>query len=309
MSFSKNVKTELCKIENQSMQQIKAQAYGMSLFSRVFSKDDFLLATESLSVARCFSELITILTETAVDVTVPLGRNNVKDKLYTVSCPDGLSREALLNIFGHSKNETALRINRANIDDEVCFSAFLRGAFLACGSVTDPQKDYHLEFVSSHMNISNDLAYLISEIDELSNATPKTINRKGNFIVYIKGSEGIADILTLMGAQMSSLEFIQEKILKSVRNNVNRKINSETANSNKTAAASAKQLLAIERIKKKRGLKSLPSELYDLAVLRLENPESSLRELGEMLNPPISRSGVNHRMKRLMEMAEELTEK
>lgn len=306
MSFSKNVKAELCKIENQSLHQIKAQAYGMSLFSRVFSKDDFLLATESLSVARCFSELITILTETAVDVTVPLGRNNSKEKLYTVSCPDGLSRETLFNIFGHTKNETVLRINRANLDDEACFSAFLRGAFLACGSVTDPQKDYHLEFVSSHMNISNDLAYLISEIDELSNVAPKTINRKGNFIVYIKGSEGIADMLTLMGAQMSSLEFIQEKILKSVRNNVNRKINSETANSNKTAAASAKQLKAIETIKNKKGLESLPSELYELALARIENPEYNLRELGAILSPPISRSGVNHRMMRILEIADEI---
>ena len=105
---------------------------------------------------------------------------------------------------------------------------------------------------------------------------------------------------------MSALQIIQEKMLKSVRNNVNRKINSETANSNKTAKASAKQLLAIDKIKKKRGLESLPNDLYELAILRVENPESSLRELGEMLSPPISRSGVNHRIERIMELAEEL---
>ena len=234
-----------------------------------------------------------------------LNRKSLRDKQITVTSPDFPSRNILLKFFGHSSDELSLHINRANFDSEESFPSFLRGAFLSYGNVTDPQKDYHLEFVSPFQNLAKDLSYLIEEIEQLA-VKPKIINRKGSFIVYLKDSDGISDLLTLIGAQMSALQIIQEKMLKSVRNTVNRKINSETANSNKTAKASAKQLLAIDKIKKKRGLESLPNDLYELAILRVENPESSLRELGEMLSPPISRSGVNHRIERIMELAEEL---
>lgn len=308
MSFSKEVKFELAETECQTLADIKAQAYGMTIFSKLHRTDKILFATESSSAARTYSQLMTLLTECSFDVIIPLSKKSFRDKFITVTSPSFSDRNALLKFFGHSNDELSLHINRANFESEESFPSFLRGAFLAYGNVTDPQKDYHLEFVSPFQNLAKDLSCLIEEIEQLS-VKPKIINRKGSFIVYFKDSEGISDLLTLIGAQMSALKIIQEKMLKSVRNTVNRKINSETANSNKTAKASAKQLLAIEKIKKKRGLESLPIELYDLAVLRLENPESSLRELGEMLNPPISRSGVNHRMERIMEMAEELTEK
>ena len=138
------------------------------------------------------------------------------------------------------------------------------------------------------------------------NAHPGIAVRKGSYVVYIKGSDSIADVLAFIGAPMASLEIVQQRIYRSLRNKVNRKINSETANSNKTAAAAAKQIRAIERIEKKRGLSSLPDELRELARLRLDNPEYNLRELGEALSTPISRSGVNHRLQRLIEISEEL---
>lgn len=305
MSFSQEVKSELSGVECRTFAEIKAQAYGMTIFSKLQKNDTTLFATESASAARVYSQLLTLMTGGIFDVNIPLNRKSLRDKLITVTSPNFLDRNDLLIFFGHNKDELSLHINRANFESEESFPSFLRGAFLAYGNVTDPQKDYHLEFVSPFQNLAKDLSYLIEEIEQLT-VKPKIINRKGSFIVYLKDSEGISDLLTLIGAQMSALKIIQEKMLKSVRNTVNRRINSETANSNKTAKASAKQLLAIEKIKKKRGLESLPSELYDLAVLRLENPESSLRELGEMLNPPISRSGVNHRIERIMELAEEL---
>ena len=158
------------------------------------------------------------------------------------------------------------------------------------------------------MNLAGDLEKVISEIDEI-NAEPHIINRKGSYVVYIKGSENIADILTYMGAPMSALNIIQKKMLKSVRNNINRQVNSETANMNKTAAASAKQIYAINIIKEKRGLDFLSDDLKELALVRIENPEYNLRELGAALNPPISRSGVNHRLQRIMEIAEGLSKK
>lgn len=305
MSFSQEVKAELVEVECRISSEIKAQVYGMTIFSKLQRTDKSLLVTESPAVARIYSQLLTLLTGSVFDVNIPLDRKSRRDKLITVTSPDFTDRNALLVYFGHSKDELSLHINRANFESEESFPSFLRGAFLVYGNVTDPQKDYHLEFVSPFQNLARDLSCLIEEIEQLT-VNPKLINRKGSFVVYLKDSEGISDLLTLIGAQMSALQIIQEKMLKSVRNTVNRRINSETANSNKTAKASARQLLAIDKIKKKRGLESLPSELYELAVLRVENPESSLRELGEMLNPSISRSGVNHRMERIMEIAEDI---
>lgn len=306
MSFSQEVKLELSEVECTTHAEMKAQAYGMTIFSKLHRTDKALFATESQTAARVYSQLMTIITGSIFDVNIPLNRKSLRDKQITVTSPDFADRNSLLLYFGHIENELSLHINRANFESEESFPSFLRGAFLSYGNVTDPQKDYHLEFVSPFQNLAKDLSCLIEEIEQLT-VKPKLINRKGSFIIYLKDSEGISDLLTLIGAQMSALKIIQEKMVKSVRNTINRKINSETANSNKTAKASAKQLLAIDRIKKKRGLESLPSELYELAILRVENPESSLRELGEMLNPPISRSGVNHRMERIMELAEELT--
>ena len=152
------------------------------------------------------------------------------------------------------------------------------------------------------------LEKLISDIEEVE-TEPHTVYRKGNYVVYIKGSDNIEDMLAYIGATMSSLSIIQSKMLKSVRNRINRQINSETANIKKTADASAKQIKAIELIIEKRGLDFLSDELRELAELRLENPEYNLRELGASLSKPLSRSGVNHRLNKLITISEELSEK
>ena len=155
------------------------------------------------------------------------------------------------------------------------------------------------------MRLAGDLCRIISETGLVRNE-PKAVRRKGSYVVYIKESDVIADLLTYMGAQMSALEIMQRMIYRSIRNKVNRQINSETANSNKTAAAAAKQIAAIEKIEKLKGLNYLSEDLQELARLRLENPEYNLRELGEALNSPISRSGVNHRLMRIIEIAQQL---
>ena len=155
-------------------------------------------------------------------------------------------------------------------------AALLRGAFLACGTLTDPEKDYHLEFVVPYRYISRDLAKLLHEW----NLAPKQLERKGSHVVYCKDSERIEEILTLMGAQNAALELMGIKMYKDMRNNINRKINFETANISRTANAAAEQVYAIETILEHAGLESLPEELKEIALLRLENPEMSLRELG-----------------------------
>lgn len=305
MSFSKDTKEELCSAGLNSDEQRIAAAYGMVLFSKVFSPSSITLTTESRPAALLYSETLSSLTGTIVEMSAKLTRRRGESSVFTLSVPDKNDCARIFDFFGHRQGQLSLRINRANIDGDECIPYFLRGVFLVCGNVTNPDKDYHLEFVVPHKNIASDLERIISEISEFS-AEPHTVLRKGSYVVYIKGSECIQDMLTYMGAQMSALSIIQSRMFKSVRNRVNRRINSETANIRKTADASAKQLLAIEKISSHIGLDALPDDLRELAQLRMDNPEYNLRELGEALSTPISRSGVNHRIQRLMSIAEEL---
>ncbi len=303
MSFSKDTKKELCGAPVQSVEEKKALAYGMLLFSRVFTPKAIALTTECHEAALYYAECLSSMTTAIVDMTVSLTRRKSGEKSYNLSIPDTGDCERIYDLFGHNAGALSLRINRSNIDEEGTIPCFLRGAFLVCGNVSDPGKDYHLEFAVPHMNLAKDLSRVISETGILP-AEPKMVRRKGSYIVYIKGSDGIADMLTYMGAPMAALETMQQKIYKSVRNKVNRQINSETANSNKTALASARQLAAIQKIIRHKGLQSLPDDLRELAQLRMDNPEFNLRELGEALSQPISRSGVNHRLMRIMEIAD-----
>lgn len=305
MSFCKETKTEICKLQPQNDSQSRARLYGLLLFAREFSARSILLNTESHSVARSFSELLASAMGVMVDIRTNMTHRGGEGKMYSVSVPDTDDCQRVFEQLGHSAKDVSLRINRANIDDDECVPFFLSGVFLACGSVSNPQKDYHLEMVVSYRNLAADLCCLMGEIDEFQTQA-HTTNRKGSFVVYIKEGDTISDLLTYIGAPMAALTVMQSQMVKSVRNTVNRKINSETANSNKTAAAAARQLAAIELISKRCGLSSLPDDLREIAQMRLDNPEFNLRELGNNLTPPLSRSGVNHRLQRLMEIAEEL---
>ena len=306
MSFSKETKSELCNANIFKKEEKIAQVYGMVLFSRIFSENNISLSTESHSVAVLYANELSALTNTIVDLNVKLTRRGGEKNIYTLSVPDTNDCKKIFDFFGHSKDQINLRINRANIDDDECIRYFLRGAFLACGNVTSPTKDYHLEFVVPYKKLASDLETIISEIREID-IHPKTIQRKGNYIVYIKECENIIDILAYIGGQMSAIEIIQNNIYKSVRNDINRKINSETANLKRTALASALQIKAIKKKKKKKGLGYLPETLREVAQIRLEYPEYNLREIGTALQVPISRSGVNHRMQRILQIADELS--
>lgn len=300
MSFSSNAKKELCALPVLEDDR-KALAYGMLLFARSFSLKSISLTTENRAVSQLLAELITGCGCIA-DVTVALSRKKAGGAI-TVAVPDGNDRLRLLERFGYSGREVNLRIHYQNFSEDSSTAAFLRGAFLSCGAVTDPSKDYHMEFSVPHMKLAGDLAAFLRGLPELQ-MEPGVTNRKGTYVVYLKGSEQITDLLTFIGAHRASMELMQVKMVKEVRNYVNRTTNFETANISKTASAAALQLEAIRKIQKTKGLDSLPEELREIAVLRLENPELSLRELGEHLSEPISRSGVNHRLKRLLALAE-----
>ena len=299
MSFSAEVKNEILSTEGMDECCLHAFAYGIMLFSRAFSYYDMYLMTEHSGVAEKYCELM--------EKVCGVKPNFIKSDAgkYKIEIPDKEDRLKVLKTFGYDKKNGASRINWSNFTDDCCKIAFLKGAFLTCGTVNDPNKNYHLEFVVPYMNLSKDLNLFISDYPDLS-VIPKSITRNSNYVIYFKDSESIEDLLTVMGAFNSSLERMGVKMYKDVRNNVNRKLNFENANLDKTISAASKQTNAILHIKNTVGLSYLSDDLRELAELRIENPDMSLRELGNNLTNPISRSGVNHRLQKLCEIAAEI---
>lgn len=296
MSFSANVKNEILCAETENDCCRHAFAYGMLLFSRAFSYYDMFLLTEHEGVANKYAELM----QTVCGVTPKLIKSDAgKFKVEVTSKED---RIKVMETFGYDRKNGGSRLNWSNISDECCKSSFLKGAFLTCGTVNDPNKNYHFEFVVPYLNLSRDLKLFINYYDELS-VVPKSITRNSNYVIYFKDSESIEDLLTVMGAFNSSLEIMGVKMYKDMRNNVNRKLNFENANLDKTLDASSKQVDAILHIKNTVGLSYLSDDLKELAEIRLENPDMSLRELGEKLSVSLSRSGVNHRLQRICEIS------
>ena len=303
MSFSSDIKSEFCKVEFKRECCLRAECYGAWLFSRCFTLRESAFVTESGPVARRLLELAAAGAGVSGELT--FGASRRRKPAYRVSLPDAGSKDAMLQEFGHTGRETTLRLNRANLENDCCTAAFLRGAFLTCGTATDPSKEYHLEFAVAHQHLANDLYTLLSEVDAFP-LSPAVAARKNGYVVYLKESGPIEDLLTYLGAPSAAMELMQVKMYKEVKNNINRKTNFETANMDKTFSASARQVAAIAAISDTVGLSSLPEELQELARLRLDNPDMTLRELSARLG--ITRSGVNHRLQRLLRQGEKILE-
>ena len=303
MSFSSDIKSEFCKVEFKRECCLRAECYGAWLFSRCFTLRESAFVTESGPVARRLLELAAAGAGVSGELTFGVSRR--RKPAYRVSLPDAGSKDAMLQEFGHTGRETTLRLNRANLENDCCTAAFLRGAFLTCGTATDPSKEYHLEFAVAHQHLANDLYTLLSEVDAFP-LSPAVAARKNGYVVYLKESGPIEDLLTYLGAPSAAMELMQVKMYKEVKNNINRKTNFETANMDKTFSASARQVAAIAAISDTVGLSSLPEELQELSRLRLDNPDMTLRELSARLG--ITRSGVNHRLQRLLRQGEKILE-
>lgn len=299
MSFSSEAKKEIAAEMPDKLCCRTAQAYGMLQCGHAFSAAEISLQTESAEIADAYDRLVSRICSIPRPLRDTLRRRTT---LHQSVIADPAHRLAVLEHFGHSGGEVSLRLNRANLDCDACARAYLRGAFLVCGAVTDPERDYHLEFALPHYNLSRDLLTLLREVD----FPAKSTTRGGNYIVYIKGSEAIEDCLTYLGATRAALEMMGVKMVKSIRNDTNRRINCESANIDKTVAAAGNQLDAVRKIQETCGIGALPEELQTVATLRWENPELSLRDLGELMEPPLSRSGVNHRLQRILKFAENL---
>ena len=297
MSFSSDVKNELLGVENKSQCCNKAQTYGLLLFGKSFSANEISISLENKAVAAYYKK---VLDKYAGGSFAIKSSSAEKIKIRTVN--KAAAKKMYEELFFYSEKDRSLRINWANFTCESCYVAFLRGSFLSCGTITSPDKGYHLEFSVPYLNLCKDFKRVFAELG----FEPKQVTRNGYYILYFKDSEQIEDLLTIMGAVNSSLELMSIKVYKDVRNNINRRTNFETANLERIINAEIEQKQAIKKIHSTVGLNSLPSELRQVAVLRLENDGLSLKELGEMCDPPLSRSGVNHRLKKIVEFAKDI---
>ena len=304
MSFSTETKREICRTLSTRKPLQYAELYAMLLLGRSFTPDSIVFKTENEHTFSHFIFLLNTLFKAKTEVIAPMRGETGRNKNYTVTLPRAADCRRIFEHYGHDSREITLRVNRANIEDEDQQRAFVRGAFLACGSVTDPEKSYHLEFAVSYRTLCMDICRIIREIQDC-NIAIKMLARQGAYIAYIKDSEQITDLLTYMGAVTASMNVMGTKALKQVRNSANRRANSEIANLNKTAAASAAQIKAIKKLRRSGKFNLLPDELKTVAELRYDYPELTLRQLGEMLDPPISRSGVNHRLEKIIRFSED----
>ncbi len=199
-------------------------------------------------------------------------------------------------------HELSEQVNPLLIKNSCCRRAFLRGVFLCVGSMSDPKKGYHLEFVCEHEPQALQIKQAVSGFE----IEAKIVRRKKYYVVYLKEGAGIVDLLNVIGAHISLMQLESLRVEKEVRNSINRKVNCEAANISKTVYAASKQIEDILFLQKNYGLSNLPDHLRQMAEVRLEHPENSLQELGKYLNPPVGKSGVNHRLRKLSDMAEKI---
>lgn len=300
MSFSYSVKKELCSVITDKDRKYCC-LYGMLLFCKSFTPDSIIFQTENDLVCGLFRSLAddVIGGSGVAEVNVTEKKNGVS--LYSLSIPSESFREEIIYRYRISSRTLIHRIQTDIIDNNSVF-AFIAGAFLSCGSVTEPIKEYHLEFAVPYYELTQDLLALLTSVG----INAKYTERKNVYVIYLKDSEAIEDLLTLMGATMSSIDLMNVKIFKDVRNKANRIANCDSANIERTLKASERQIADIEYIMETEGLDSLSPELRNAAEIRLENPDVSLKELGEMLDKPVGRSGANHRLKKLSEIAERI---
>lgn len=297
MSFSSDIKKELCDVKNLSPQQAESMLYGIMYASRM-DEGRPLIQTENLDLMNAAGELIRTAFPKAHTGIVRLVKNS--GSLYTLKVRTGW--EDIAERFGDFSEISG---NAVSGGDEES-GAFLRGVFVSCGSVTDPNKEYHLELVLPENDRTPALLDFIAEHGMSLKETTRGGSRSKRAVLYAKESELIEDFLTYIGAANHSMEIMQVKIVKDFRNRVNRSVNCENANLDKTVAASNKSTADIEYIFSTMGADWLSPDLRETARLRVENPEMSLSELCGLFPEKISRSGLNHRLKKLSRLAEEL---
>ena len=315
MSFSSKVKEELSKECNSPRHCCIAETAAIiSMCGKViFDEKDHVrieIHTEKVTVARKYFTLLKKTYNINTDVSIRHSSGLNKNRSYILSVNDDetarkiLMTCRLMKPFGVIEEDFSIS-DSLIIQRECCKRAFIRGAFLAAGSVSDPVKTYHFEIVC----LSEAKAKQLQMIMETFNINARVIKRRKYFVVYVKDSSQVVDLLNIMGAYNALMDMENVRIVKDMRNNVNRKVNCETANINKTVSAAVKQIEDIRFIQMSSAFDELPESLQEMAELRVRYPEATLAELGQLLDTPVGKSGVNHRLKKISLFADELRER
>ncbi len=297
MSFASETKTELCRAGLTRPCCVRAELYGILLFCNSFTSAGIRVLTEH----RGFLQRTEKLMKKAAGVTPDERRDEERGKLsLLVREPEKLRK--LCELFGcELERNPAHHVNLGVLEEDCCRASFLRGAFLAGGSMTDPSKSYHLELITGHYSVSREVSALLREMD----FRPGSHHRGGNYVLYFKQSEAIEDLLTLLGASSAALALMNAKVEKEVLNGVNRRLNCDEANLDKAVNAALGQIGAIRRLEEQGKLDSLSPKLLEAARLREEHPELNLSQLGALADPPVTKSTLNYRLKKIMELAGE----
>ena len=299
MSFSFDTKNELCRLPVQKLCCARAEAYGILLSCNTFSSSEVRIITENPNFAARLPKLF----QRAFNVQFDrLPEPEAAGKMV-FQITDSRKLDHIINLLGYDPRQNlVLHINFGLLEEECCRASFLRGAFFAGGSLTDPLKRYHLELNTSHLQASRELEVLLRECGY----PPKGLSRNGSFITYFKQSDQIEDFLTLIGAPVAAMHLMSAKLEKDLRNSVNRRLNCDSANLDKAVEAAQEQLEAIRRLRSADLLDKLPDKLKKTAALRLEYPELSLSELAAAFDPPVTKSCLNHRLRKIQELAKTL---
>ncbi|NLC65899.1 MAG: DNA-binding protein WhiA [Clostridium sp.] len=311
MSFSSNVKneitkdTELNKEETYSLMSAVMKSAGTLSYSS--GKLSFKIVTENPSTARFIFKLLKDIYKIHGNLMVKKAQSFKKNNIYILEIVEDMGLKNLLIENEIIKNKESFlsidySIGEKFVSTNELKKQYIKGAFLGSGSVSDPEKSYHMEFVCNSFKYAKELSKVINSF----NLNSKVIERKNSYIVYLKEGEQISDMLTIIGAVNSLFKFENVRVMKDMRNNVNRLVNCETANLSKTVNAAVRQVGAIRLIEKEIGLDRLSDQLREVAEIRLENPDESLKDIGEKLNPVLGKSGVNHRLRKIEKIADEI---
>ena len=301
MSFSQDIKNEIAGRKVTRPCCARAASYAAACFGRYFDQRGVVVQTELQPVA-VFIKRMYHISGIEGEITE---RERGGGTLYEFAVTEPEQVEHMLRLFEHTGEEASLRINPKNLACPSCISCFIATAFLCSGTATDPSKEYTLEFTTSRFNLAKDFESLLGEHE----FAPHRTQRKGINVVYVKASERVEDLLTFMGATSAAFDLMNNKIYKDLRNKANRLTNCETANMDKTAVANAQSARAIRYLQECGALALMPEELQQAARLRMENPVLSLAKMAQISDPPVSKSGLAHRLKKLETVAKQMQER
>ena len=300
VSFSSAARGEVCKYMPNRHCCALAECFGILLFCNSFQNDGIKIITES----REFAYILPKLFKKAFDLPFDSYPSLASPGKLVFQIWEENKIQKIMEAFGFSAEDTlSLHVNYPIVEEECCKAAFLRGAFLAGGSVTDPEKGYHMEFSTTHQSVARETNLLLREAMTFA---PKMAKRGGGQVLYFKQSEQISDLLTYLGAPLAAMGIMETRLEKELNNKVNRRCNCDDANTSKVVEAAQEQLAAIRILREAQLMDTLPEKMKQAALARENNPSASLSELAAMMEPAITKPAMNNRMKKLVQMAKEV---